>query len=62
MSHSYDDISLFVPFIGIFIGFGCLFQRISPTYYGLYLPHLNKHRCRQTILASPFVINVTYKT
>jgi len=42
MFHSYDYISLFVPFFDIPVRLGHLFQRIASIYGRFYLPRLNK--------------------
>jgi len=42
MFHSYDDISLLVPFVDIPVGLDNLFQRIAPVDDRFYLPCLDK--------------------
>ena len=42
MFHSYDYISLFVPFINIPVSLGSLFYRIVSIYDRFYLSRLNK--------------------
>ena len=42
MLHSYDYISLFVPFFDISVGLGSPFQRIGSIDDRFYLPRLNK--------------------
>jgi len=42
MSHSYDYISLFVPFFDIPVSLGSLFQRIASINDRFYLPRLNQ--------------------
>jgi hypothetical protein len=41
MFHSDDNISLFVTFVNIFVGFGNLFQRIASIDDGVF-PRLNQ--------------------
>ena len=42
MLHSYDYISLFVPFFDIPVSLDSLFQRIASIHDRFYLSHLNK--------------------
>jgi hypothetical protein len=42
MFHSYDYISLFVPFVNISMSLGSLFQRIASIFDRFYLSRLNK--------------------
>ena len=42
MGHSYNYISLFMPFIDISMSFNNLFQGISPVYNRFYLASFNE--------------------
>jgi len=42
MAHSYDNASLFVPFVDIPVRLGSLFQGIASIYDRSYLSRLNK--------------------